>query len=236
LRTIEGLSDVSSSQIKQALVDRGPLTAAMGYGSSFGGGWSGDIYRCTNDSGVNHGVVIVGYNDAGGYWIIRNSWGPGWNGDGYFKIGYGECSIENWVSYVVPPSAPDQDGDTVPDASDNCPLVSNPAQTDTDGDGLGDACDPDDDGDDFSDQLEAYLSTDRLDACPDGPSDAAWPLDLNNDAQLTTTGDVLAFRNSLGTTPGAPNWSQRLDLNGDGQISVAGDVLLYRGNVGQTCA
>jgi hypothetical protein len=36
---------------------------------------------------------------------------------------------------------PDQDEDGVPDVSDNCPLAANPAQTDTDSDGLGDACD-----------------------------------------------------------------------------------------------
>ena len=36
----------------------------------------------------------------------------------------------------------DTDGDGVPDATDNCPNVSNPSQADTDGDGIGDACDP----------------------------------------------------------------------------------------------
>jgi hypothetical protein len=38
--------------------------------------------------------------------------------------------------------APDADGDEVPDATDKCPQASNPDQTDSDHDGVGDACDP----------------------------------------------------------------------------------------------
>src|SRR5437868_6805784 len=34
----------------------------------------------------------------------------------------------------------DEDGDGVPDVSDNCPNVANANQADADGDGLGDAC------------------------------------------------------------------------------------------------
>jgi len=94
--------------MKQSVVDTGPLSVAMGIGSSYGGDWDGDIYRCTNDSGVNHGVIVAGYDDAGGYWIVKNSWGSGWNGDGYFKVGYGECAIENYVSYAVPGAPPGQ--------------------------------------------------------------------------------------------------------------------------------
>jgi putative hemolysin len=92
--------------IKQALVDRGPLAVSMGIGSPYGGYWDGDIYRCTDDGSTNHAVILVGYSDAGGYWWVRNSWGTGWGDGGYFKLGYGECHIEQYVYYADarPPS------------------------------------------------------------------------------------------------------------------------------------
>ena len=65
----------------------------------------------------------------------------------------------------------DTDGDGVPDDTDNCPAVANPAQTDTDGDGLGNACDPDDDGDGIFDEVDTsptYLSDDFSDGTTTG--------------------------------------------------------------------
>ena len=90
---------------------------------------------------------------------------------------------------------PDQDGDGVPDAEDNCPAVANPDQTNTDalagatfephddtqhdygnglGDALGDACDPDEDGDGIPNTVEIANGSDPLgwrspDACPLDP-------------------------------------------------------------------
>jgi len=101
----------SPSTIKQALVDKGPLAASMGMSDDdIGGYWDGNIYRCTNDLKTTHVVAIVGYNDAGGYWIVKNSWGVSWHTQGgYFHVGYGECAIENYVHYAevalpVPPA------------------------------------------------------------------------------------------------------------------------------------
>ncbi len=134
-------------------------------------------------------------------------------------------------------------------APDNCPAVSNPGQQNADGDQWGDACDNcpatstpwyvplgDVDCDGFTTTIEQYIGTDPSDACRDNPSDAAWPLDVNNDGQVSVVGDVLNYRDRIGATPGNPNWWQRLDLNADGRISVVGDVLFYREMIGLTCA
>jgi putative hemolysin len=96
-----GYVSTDPQTIKQALVDTGPLAVSMGIGSSYGGYWDGDIYRCSRDTGTNHAVAIVGYDDAGGYWWVRNSWGTGWEDNGYFKLGYVECRVEWYVYYAV---------------------------------------------------------------------------------------------------------------------------------------
>ncbi|MCD4673523.1 MAG: DUF333 domain-containing protein [Anaerolineaceae bacterium] len=116
LVTINNIERVppDSTSIKQYLIRKGPLAAAYGLGASqFGGHWDDDVYRCTNDNDANHAVVLVGYNDAGGYWIARNSWGTSFQDHGYFKIGYGECFIERYVHSVQA-------------FSENAPLLSSP--------------------------------------------------------------------------------------------------------------
>jgi C1A family cysteine protease len=60
---------------------------------SYGGG----VY--THLSGAQaggHCVCLVGFDDAQGCWIAKNSWGTGWGEQGFFRIGYGQCGIETW--------------------------------------------------------------------------------------------------------------------------------------------
>lgn len=69
----------------------------------------------------------------------------------------------------------DADSDGIADGVDNCPAVANSAQTDTDGDGMGNVCDGDDDGDGVSDAEDAFSldSSESSDFDLDGVGDNA---------------------------------------------------------------
>ncbi|MBN1874090.1 MAG: pre-peptidase C-terminal domain-containing protein, partial [Anaerolineae bacterium] len=98
------------SEMKQSLADYGPFEVTMAVYDDFFS-YSGGIYRhIWGDLSGYHAVAVVGYDDSGGYWIAKNSWGTGWGENGWFKIAYGECDIDNYayipVVSVSPPSPP----------------------------------------------------------------------------------------------------------------------------------
>lgn len=76
----------------------------------------------------------------------------------------------------------DSDGDTVYDIRDNCPTVPNQNQRDTDADGLGDACDNDDDNDGIDDAIDLcqLIASDQANADGDKFGDQCDP-DADND-------------------------------------------------------
>ena len=62
---------------------------------------SGLFNACTY-SGLNHGVVAVGYDSAGNY-KLRNSWGTSWGEAGHIRIAAGgnPCGILNHLFYTT---------------------------------------------------------------------------------------------------------------------------------------
>ncbi|SVB15356.1 uncharacterized protein METZ01_LOCUS168210, partial [marine metagenome] len=91
--------------------------------------------------------------------------------------------IRDWVSNGAVKdddagsTEPDTDGDTIADATDNCPNVANSDQIDTDNDNSGDACDADDDGDGVIDTEDTFPlnATEWVDSDMDGIGDNADP-------------------------------------------------------------
>ena len=45
--------------------------------------------------GIDHAVLLVGYGHENGfaYWKLRNSWGPAFGEDGFFRFVYGNTCM-----------------------------------------------------------------------------------------------------------------------------------------------
>ena len=100
---INGFSDVSGkpAQIKDWISTRGPVSACFSVYEDFFSYRSGIYRHVSGNLAGGHCVAIVGYDDNPGYWICKNSWGPGWGNQGFFSIAYGECAIDTWRNHSV---------------------------------------------------------------------------------------------------------------------------------------
>jgi hypothetical protein len=98
------------------------------------------------------------------------------------------------------PLAADTDGDGTPDGADNCLLMANFDQLDSDLDRAGDGCDADDDNDNLVDTAELRLKTNRLDvdSDDDGLGDRKEP--RTNPARSDTDKDGLTDGLEAGLT------------------------------------
>lgn len=85
--------------IKQAVYDYGPIYTAICAGNNLNNVGTG-ILTQSDGTTLNHAVTIVGWDDAGGYWIVRNSWGSGFSDGGYFKAKFGVSGIGGASAYV----------------------------------------------------------------------------------------------------------------------------------------
>lgn len=61
-----------------------------------------------------HAIAIVGWDDINQCWICKNSWGPGWGENGWFRIkmGTNECGIEEetvWFDMQIQPACEEED-------------------------------------------------------------------------------------------------------------------------------
>ena len=143
----------------------------------------------------------------------------------------------------------DYDGDGLGDNGDNCPILVNVDQVNTDGDAEGDVCDADDDNDGFTDEQEAIDGTDPLN--PFSCSQGCFSFDIDADEKLEAdalTDGLLVIRHLFGFSGDAlisgaisndatrqdaaeitsylNDAESELDIDGDGEADALTDGLI----------
>ncbi len=110
--------------VKQAVIDYGAIAISFYMDETFSDKTDNynpqtAAYYCSDWKGVNHGAVIVGWDDAyetsnfstapteNGAWIVRNSWGPEYGEEGYFYLSYEDKTVDTMgiAAEAVPASA-----------------------------------------------------------------------------------------------------------------------------------
>lgn len=100
----------SEKHLRQAIATQGPVSVAIDASNESFQFYSSGVYdepNCDSEN-LDHGVLAVGYgtDEATGkhYWLVKNSWGPGWGDEGYIKMTRGhknQCGIASSASYPL---------------------------------------------------------------------------------------------------------------------------------------
>ena len=85
----------------KALLEHGPLVAHMVVYEDLDYYEEGVYEHTWGELSGGHVVIIVGWDDADGAWIAKNSWGTDWGEDGFFRIKYYNSEIQSYGSYAV---------------------------------------------------------------------------------------------------------------------------------------
>ena len=130
-----GGENPSIDEIKAAIYRYGIVSVGVAADDAFSS-YSGGVFQGSGSTQLNHAVNLVGWSDAGQYWILKNSWGN-WGEQGYMRIRYGANGVGTWANYVVfDGSNPDPNPDPGPNPPPPPPPCSPQPYADT---GYGDS-------------------------------------------------------------------------------------------------
>ncbi|KAL1373386.1 hypothetical protein pipiens_018690 [Culex pipiens pipiens] len=112
---VKGAVDLPKNEtaIAQFLVANGPVSIGLNANAMqfYRGGISHPWKPLCSKKNLDHGVLIVGYgvkeypmfNKTLPYWIVKNSWGPKWGEQGYYRVFRGDntCGVSEMATSAV---------------------------------------------------------------------------------------------------------------------------------------
>lgn len=111
-RSVRGpaFETVAPADSKDWLDTVGPLVTWIDVYNDFSAVGSTVYRHSTHPSNAlrgGHFMLIVGYSDALGAWLCKNSWGTSWGMSGYGWIAYGDSRIDDFLRYGLRGTNPD---------------------------------------------------------------------------------------------------------------------------------
>jgi hypothetical protein len=90
----------STYAIKAAIYKWGSVSAGVYADQAFQAYRSG-VFTGHAGGQINHAILLVGWDDAKGAWLLKNSWTSGWGVNGFMWIKYGANSVGTSPAWVL---------------------------------------------------------------------------------------------------------------------------------------
>lgn len=89
----------SVEELKKALIEHGPLAVPIFYDECLGN-YRGGVFNERDLQNINHVMLLVGWDDKKGAWLVKNSWGTEWGEKGFGWIKYGSNNIGMFAAWI----------------------------------------------------------------------------------------------------------------------------------------
>lgn len=109
LESFERIPSGDEERMKEVVGTIGAVAAAMDASLKTFQFYKSGVFNDRNCSStrLDHGVTVIGYNtteDGLEYWLVKNSWGPKWGENGFFKLARNKnnmCGIATSASFPI---------------------------------------------------------------------------------------------------------------------------------------